>query len=187
MKPFFCSICLLVLLTNCGKKTKLEGHYIRVDEIQIKSLSDAAGGFGLISDITFHETNCEFSYFGIPMSGSYTIDDNKVFINTGGQLGGLSMSIIDDKSLQGTGFIKGYFINDSSDDYKDHIEKTKNRYVTKSKIKIRTRPDTESEVCGSIEKDWEVYVDDKNGAWVLIHSKDLNIKGWCKEKYLEKY
>jgi hypothetical protein len=43
------------------------------------------------------------------MSGEYAIDKNYVYIKVDGELGTLAMEIIDDKTLEGEGWISGTF------------------------------------------------------------------------------
>ena len=120
------SIIIIIFFTSCTENKSIEGHYIRIDtNIKIESIGDAVGGFGLISEITFYKEHCEFNYFGLPMSGPYEIEGNKIFINSGGQIGNLSMIILDNHYLKGTGFINGKFLEESSQDYQSYLKNVK--------------------------------------------------------------
>jgi len=93
---YFVHLALIVLILSSCTKTSLEGRYINVKG-------------GLVSEVNFGEKICRFNYIFITMSGEYTIDKNYVYIKAGGDLGNLAMKIIDDKTLEGEGWISGTF------------------------------------------------------------------------------
>jgi len=166
----------------------IKGKYVRVDHIQIKSASDAVGGFGLISEITFHEKNCEFLYFGIPMSGSYELDGRKIFINAGGQIGNLSMTLLDGNKLQGSGFINGIFMNQKSKEYIDYKERTKDLYFSLKTIPLRILPSIkDGKICDTLFEGHDVKIIEENKSWVLVENKEEMKFGWCRKASLEKY
>lgn len=66
-------------------------------------------GLSLIEKGQFTDKFCRFEYAGNPMSGEYIIDGNYVFIKIDGELGTMSMEIIDNETLEGEGWISGTF------------------------------------------------------------------------------
>jgi len=200
MKLFY-SIIIVGLFTACStnsdssneelkKETEFtKGKYVRVDHIKIDKVSDAVGGFGLISEITFHNKNCEFDYVGLSMSGSYEVDGNKVFIDAGGQIGKLSMELIDNNKLQGTGFINGIFMNVQSQEYLDYKEKTKDLYYVTKTVVLRSLPINDRKVMVGdtlFEGESVIIKEDKNG-WAFIENKQNRKFGYCKRSILEAY
>jgi hypothetical protein len=89
-------------------KPKVEGKYVKIkDNGRGSSLN--LMNLNLIKEVNFGEKICRFDYFGTTMSGAFTIDQNYVYINVGGELGTLAMEIVGD-TLQGEGWISGTFI-----------------------------------------------------------------------------
>jgi hypothetical protein len=105
----YLSLLLLsaLILSGCTK-SKLEGRYIKTKEND-RGNSMNILGLSLINEVNFGDKICRFDYAGISMSGEYTIDKNYVYINVGGELGTLSMEIIDNQTLEGEGWISGTF------------------------------------------------------------------------------
>ena len=105
---YFVYIALSVsILSGCAKNS-LEGRYVKVKENKRGSSLNLLG-INLIKEVNFGEKICRFDYFGTTMSGEFTIDKNYVYIKVGGDLGTLAMEIIDDKTLEGEGWISGTF------------------------------------------------------------------------------
>lgn len=101
-------ISISVLLFSCNSKPNIEGDFIKVKENERGAALNVFNK-GLVDKMSFGEKICRFSYFGITMSGEYTIDKNYVYINVGGELGTLSMEIIDEQTLEGEGWASGTF------------------------------------------------------------------------------
>ena len=96
-----------LIIFSCNQKS-LDGEFVKVKE------NNRGGELnilkkGLVTKISFNGNHCNFEYFGIPMSGEYKIDKNFVYIKTGGELGTLSLEIIDKNTLEGEGWISGTF------------------------------------------------------------------------------
>jgi len=108
MKKLLLAVTFGLVLISCNTKPSLEGAFIKVKE---NDRGNALNVFekGLVDKMNFGETICRFDYFGTTMSGEYTIEDNHVYIAVGGELGTLSMEIIDDETLEGEGWISGTF------------------------------------------------------------------------------
>jgi hypothetical protein len=107
MKPFIYFFLLVLILSGCGNNT-LEGRYVKIKENDRGSSLNLLG-INLVKEVNFGDEICRFDYFGTTMSGKYTIDNNYVYINVGGDLGTLAMEIIDDNTLEGEGWISGTF------------------------------------------------------------------------------
>ncbi len=102
-------ITIIVLsLFSCSPKPKIEGSFIKVKENE-RGTNWNVFNKGLVKELDFGEKICRFSYFGITMSGEYTIDNNYIYVNVGGELGTLSMEIIDNQTLEGEGWASGTF------------------------------------------------------------------------------
>jgi hypothetical protein len=105
-------LLIVLILASCVNtpviiKPRVEGKYVRIKE------NDRAGFLGLggmIDEVEFGEKVCRFNYFGMSMSGKYFIDKNYLYIETGGELGMLSMEIINSDTLEGEGWIEGTFV-----------------------------------------------------------------------------
>jgi hypothetical protein len=107
MKNLLLVVFGFLLLLSCSTKT-LEGSYVKVKENDRGSDINVLG-LSLINKINFGDKMCRFEYAGTPMSGEYSIDGNYVYIEVGGELGTLSMEIIDEQTLEGEGWISGTF------------------------------------------------------------------------------
>jgi len=167
----------------------IRGKYVRVDHIKIDKVSDLVGGFGLISEITFHNKNCEFEYAGLSMSGSYVLDGNKIFIDAGGQIGKLSMELINNYKLQGAGYINGVFMNEQSQEYLDYKEKTKGLYYVTKTTRLRSLPINDKKVIvgDTLYEGESVEIKEQKNGWAFIENKQ-NLKfGYCKRSILEAY
>ena len=116
---FLSFLMFVVLLSSCqtnGDKekggdvpkevTSLRGTYIRVDD---NGRAGAEKFITIIREIEFKGEHCHFKYLGTPMSGKFEIDENYVYITTGGELGMMSMEIIDKNHIEGEGYIHGVF------------------------------------------------------------------------------
>lgn len=110
----------------------IKGKFIRISD------NDRAGiekYVTIIREIEFKGSHCHFKYLGTPMSGKYEIDENFVYITTGGELGMLSLEIIDNNQLEGEGFIHGTFKREGTfkpEDTKKSKEKTNSNIETKT-------------------------------------------------------
>jgi len=113
---FFFSLALISCKTDINTKEEkptievnaesLKGKFIRVSD---NDRGGIEGGFKLIKEIEFKGNFCHFNYVTIKMSGKYQVDDGFVYIETGGELGILSMEIVSNDQLEGEGFIHGTF------------------------------------------------------------------------------
>jgi len=101
-------IVTAVLLISCNTGTDIKGTFVKVKENDRGSAYNVFNK-GLVDKVVFGETMCRFNYFGNAMSGKYTVEDNYIYINVGGELGTLSMEIIDNETLEGEGWISGTF------------------------------------------------------------------------------
>lgn len=84
----------------------LKGKFIRVSDNDRGGIEE---GFKLIKEIEFKGNFCHFNYVTIKMSGKYEVDEGFVYIETGGELGILSLEIVGSDQLEGEGFIHGTF------------------------------------------------------------------------------
>lgn len=84
----------------------IKGKFIRVSD---NDKGGIEGGFKLIKEIEFKGNFCHFNYSTIKMSGKYEVDEGFVYIETGGELGILSLEIVNSDHLEGEGFIHGTF------------------------------------------------------------------------------
>jgi hypothetical protein len=84
----------------------IKGKYIRVGDNKRAGIE---GILDLVSDIEFRNEHCHFTYVTTKMSGKYSIDEGFIYIYTGGELGTLSMEIINKDHLEGEGYIHGTF------------------------------------------------------------------------------
>ena len=108
MRKLLFTVAFGLLLISCNTTPSLEGTFVKVKENDRGSTLNVFGK-GLVDKMNFGETMCRFNYFGITMSGKYTIENNYVYIAVGGELGTLSMEIIDETTLEGEGWISGTF------------------------------------------------------------------------------
>jgi hypothetical protein len=104
----FAYIFFIILLTIGCSRAKLEGTFIKVKENDRGSSMNLLG-LSLIEKVYFTDSHYRFEYAGNPMSAEYKVDKNYVYIDVGGDLGTLTMEIIDDKMLEGEGLISGTF------------------------------------------------------------------------------
>ncbi len=82
------------------------GKYYRIAD------NDRAGTEGimdLVTELEFKKNYCHFTYVTTRMSGKYEVDEGYIYINTGGELGTLSLEIINSNHLEGEGYIHGTF------------------------------------------------------------------------------
>ena len=102
------SILFLTLLLMGCSNSSIEGTYIKVKENDRGSDLNFLG-LSIVKEITFGDKMCHFDYFGTKMGGEYSIDGKYVYIAVGGELGTLTMEIINDDILEGEGWISGTF------------------------------------------------------------------------------
>ncbi len=110
----------------------IKGKFIRVSD---NDRAGIEGVFKLIRDIEFKGNYCHFTYVTIKMSGKYEIDGNFIYIDTGSELGILSLEIINNNQLEGEGFIHGTFKREGT--FKPE-ETKKSKEKTNSKIETKT-------------------------------------------------
>ena len=110
----------------------IKGKFIRVSD---NDRAGIEGVFKLIKDIEFKGNYCHFTYVTIKMSGKYEIDGNFIYIDTGSELGILSLEIIDNNQLEGEGFIHGTFKREGT--FKPE-ETKKSKQKTNSNIETKT-------------------------------------------------
>ena len=110
----------------------IKGKFIRVSD---NDRAGIEGVFKLIKDIEFKGNYCHFTYVTIKMSGKYEIDGNFIYIDTGSELGILSLEIINNNQLEGEGFIHGTFKREGT--FKPE-ETKKSKEKTNSKIETKT-------------------------------------------------
>lgn len=108
MKRLLLMLSLGLILFSCITKPSVEGTFVKVKEND-RGTSINVFNKGLVDQLTFGETMCRFNYFGIQMSGEYKVEDNYVYIEVGGELGTLSLEIINEATLEGEGWISGTF------------------------------------------------------------------------------
>lgn len=104
------------------RMTSIKGKFIRDKD------NNRAGfekNFQLIKDIEFKGNYCHFTYATIKMNGKFEIDEGFVYINTGTELGILSMEIISNNQLEGEGYIHGTFKREGAFKPVEKIKQTK--------------------------------------------------------------
>ena len=101
----------LFIKNSIGLSTaNVHGKYIRVEN---NDKGNSLLGWkvkGLVKEIEFNGNHCTFDYVGIKVSGSFEIDGTKIYIAAGGELGTLSMEIVNGNRLEGEGWIDGTFV-----------------------------------------------------------------------------
>jgi hypothetical protein len=96
-----------LMLSSC-MNTSMEGTFVKVKENGRGAVSNAFNK-GFVDKLTIGETMCRFEYFGTVYSGKYTIEDNRLYIEAGGELATLSLEIVDNNTLEGEGWCSGTF------------------------------------------------------------------------------
>ncbi len=130
---------------NTVEKTtisSLQGKYIRVAN------NDRAGVekyVTIIKEIEFKGSHCHFKYLGTPMSGKFEVDEGFVYISTGGELGMLSLEVIDGDQLEGEGFIHGTFKREGTFDPSILEPKRRNSTTDYTKPKSIREPEETNE------------------------------------------
>jgi hypothetical protein len=101
----------LFIKNSIGLSTnQIQGKFIRIsNNNKENNLLGALKVKGLVEYIEFNGSHCSFDYFGIKISASFEIDGTKVYINSGGELGTLTMEIVNGNRLEGEGWIDGTF------------------------------------------------------------------------------
>lgn len=111
MKYVIPVFALLLIIASCGSDPseidaeRLVGDFFRVKDNGRGGTNNNAN----IGSITFRSKFCNFTYNGTPMSGKYSVDEGYVYIEAGGDLGTLSLEIINENQLEGEGLINGTF------------------------------------------------------------------------------
>lgn len=104
-------------------KFTIKGKFFRVAD------NDRVGIEGLlkfIREIEFKGNYCHFTYVTTKMSGKYEIDEEFIYIDTGGELGILALEIMNNDELEGEGYIHGTFKREGTFDTSLLESKTKN-------------------------------------------------------------
>ena len=167
----------MIILSSCINSS-IEGKYI-------KTKSNGRGSFlnlgGLISEIEFKNSHCNFKYFGIPMSGKYEIDNGHIYVYVGGELGTLSLEIIDKNTLEGEGWIAGTFKKLNS--FRSKNKPAIGYYRTKTELNVRSGAGTNYAKIETLSKGTRVKVVSilKNG-WCEIEKDGYS--GFVSKKYL---
>ena len=173
-----------LILISCGK-TGIEGKYIRIKANESGSLNGAlrAAFGGLVSELEFKGQHCNFTYFGMKLSGEYVVDDGYVYIHTTGELGTLALKISDNQTLDGEGWISGTF--KKIDSFRAKNKAAIGYFKTKSELNMRTGPGTEFAKIEVLSKGEKVkVVEELEGGWVEIE-KD-GYRGYVSKDYLTK-
>lgn len=117
---------------NIENATSIKGKFIRVSD------NDRAGVEKFVTairEIEFKGSHCHFKYMGTPMSGKYEIDENYIYITTGGELGMLSLEFINNNHLEGEGFMHGTFKREGT---------FKKDEIKKRNVNLNPKPNTET-------------------------------------------
>ncbi|MFT7158328.1 MAG: hypothetical protein ACI8Q1_003357 [Parvicella sp.] len=173
-----------LILISCGK-SEVEGKYIRIKANESgglnSTLSDAFGG--LVSELDFKGKHCNFTYFGMQMSGEYKVDGGYVYIHTTGELGTLALQITDSQTLDGEGWVSGTF--KKIDSFRAKNKTAIGYFKTKSELNMRTGPGTEFAKIEVLSKGEEVkVVEELDDGWVEIEKGGY--RGYVSKDYLTK-
>ncbi|HNW69648.1 MAG TPA: hypothetical protein PKI01_04545 [Bacteroidales bacterium] len=87
----------------CKKYSKVQGTYVFDESVPHGVLC------GLFLEFSFKKRHCNFIYFGLKMGGKYEVEDDYVYIEAGGELGNLTLKIIDRNTLKGESWACGTF------------------------------------------------------------------------------
>ncbi|WP_319479727.1 SH3 domain-containing protein [uncultured Draconibacterium sp.] len=100
MKKSFITFSLIVFIC-ISSNAQLKGSFLKIKETE--------EGMGLVSELEFVGTYCKFVYFDMQMNGKFEEVENNIFITVGGELGILSLKIVNQNTLEGEGWISGIF------------------------------------------------------------------------------
>lgn len=169
----------IFILASCTNSS-IDGKYIKIKSNDRGGLLGDVFG-GLVSELEFKDNHCNFVYFGIPMSGEYEIDKGHIYVHVGGELGTLSLEIVDKNTLEGEGWIAGTFKKTTS--FKAKNKPALGYYRTKSELNVRTGPGTNYTKIETLSKGTKVKViSDLENDWYEIE-KD-GYAGFVSKKYL---
>lgn len=116
--------------------TSIKGKFIRVGDNKRAGIE---GVFDLVSDIEFRNEHCHFTYVTTKMSGKYSIDEGFIYIYTGGELGTLSMEIINNNQLEGEGHIHGTFKREGTFKPVEKVNEIKKSSSNSDKSSVNTQ------------------------------------------------
>jgi hypothetical protein len=103
--------------------TSIKGKFIRVGDNKRAGIE---GVFDLVSEIEFRNEHCHFTYVTTKMSGKYSVDEGFIYIYTGGELGTLSLEIVNMDQLEGEGYIHGTFKREGTFKPVEKVNRIKN-------------------------------------------------------------
>jgi hypothetical protein len=177
MRKLLLLIPFILFLSSCTNN-QVDGTYFLIKSNGREGLIG-----GLINEITFRGDHCSFNYFGINMSGSISRENNYIFINTGTDLGTLSMEILDKQTLEGEGYIGGTFKH--SDYFRAKSESNLGFYKATNALHIRAGAGTNYSIIITINKgDRLSLIKDLGNGWSQIEYGDF--RGFVSTKYLTK-
>ncbi|WP_140937073.1 SH3 domain-containing protein [Sphingobacterium lumbrici] len=156
----------------------IEDKYFKIKSSEQKGLNLG----GLISEFEINDKHCDFTYFDIQMSGKAEIEKDNIYIDTGSELGVLSLSIIDKYTLEGKGWIAETF-------KRTEALMAKNKpaidyYRTVKTVNVRFGPSTKYSKIESLSKGIRIKVVGIVDDWFEIE-KD-NYTGYIAKKMLSK-
>ena len=176
MKNYFTLLILITILITGCTSSSIDGKYI-------KTKSNNRGGLfdGFVSEIEFKNNYCNFIYFGIPMSGKYEIDKGYIYVFVGGEIGTLSLEIIDINTLEGEGWIAGTFKKSTS--FNAVNKSALGYFTTKSVLNVRAGAGTNYEKITTLPAGARVkVVGVKENGWCEIEKDGFS--GFVSKKYL---
>ena len=167
----------VLLLSSC-MNSSIDGKYIKTKSNDRGSLLNFGG---LVSELEFKNSHCNFKYFGMPMSGKYEIDKGYIYVYVGGELGTLSLEIIDKNTLEGEGWVAGTFKKINS--FKSKNKPVIGYYKTKSELNVRTGAGTNYTKIETLSKGTKVkVVSILENDWCEIEKDGYS--GFVSKKYL---
>lgn len=167
----------IILFSSC-MNSSIDGKYIKTKTNDRGSLLNLGG---LVSELEFKNSHCNFVYFGMPMSGKYEIDNGYIYVYVGGELGTLSLEIIDKNTLEGEGWVAGTFKKASS--FKAENKPALGYFKTKSELNVRAGAGTNFAKIEMLSKGTRVkVVDNLDNGWCEIEKDGYS--GFVSKKYL---
>jgi hypothetical protein len=140
---------LILSITSCSTDSKTENEALSSNETSLKGKfikiknNDRAGlerMLNAITEIEFRNEHCHFTYIGTRMSAKFSVDAGFVYIYSGGELGTLSMEIINKDQLEGEGFIHGTFKREGTFVTEEKDQKSKANYPEVNKRNSSNNP-----------------------------------------------
>jgi uncharacterized protein YgiM (DUF1202 family) len=172
-------ICLLsvILLSSCTD-VKVEGKYYL-----IKSNGREDNYGGQINEIIFREDSCSFEVYKILSGGPVRVEKNTLYLDIGGELGTLTMEIIDWQTLEGEGFIGGTFKRE--DYYRATNKSVLGYYIATRPIYMRAGAGNRYAIIKTINEGEKVNNIQKfDNGWSQVEYGGL--RGFVQTKYLRK-